>query len=326
MNGQNRKSFLRTLGLLGAGTLLAGGTSVPVQPGASKLEHTEPRRRSGTKRVLRVAHLTDIHVKPSRIAEYGMAAALHAVNSMTDKPDFIMNGGDAIMNEGALTKGTVKEQWSSFHNIIHKENSLPVYHCIGNHDLYGFILPSADHADSKKWAMDEYQLKKPYYSFEKNGWKFIVLDSVHGRNSVPGYYGKLDSDQMDWLKQELSSTSGDTHVCIVSHIPILAICSMFDGIFTGNMQRSVSTTNMHDDAGELVELFYRYPNVRNCMSGHIHLIDYVNYLGVDYYCNGAVAGDWWKGDLQHFAPSFSVINYFEDGSTSREVVYYKWKA
>ena len=275
---------------------------------------------------MRVAHLTDIHVKPSRIAEYGMAAALNAVNNMKDKPDFIINGGDAIMNEGALTKGTVREQWGAFHNLINKENSLPVYHCIGNHDLYGFVLPSADHAESKRWAMDEYQLKRSYYSFDKKGWRFIVLDSIHGRNSVPGYLGKLDDEQIAWLRSELSNLDADTHVCIVSHIPILAICSMFDGIFTGNMQRSVSTTNMHEDAGELVELFYKYRNVRLCMSGHIHLIDYVNYLGVDYYCNGAVAGDWWKGDLQHFAPSFSVINYFEDGSTSREVIYYKWKA
>ncbi len=326
MINQNRKSFLRTLGLLGAGTLMANGTPISRQGITEKLSHTEPRPGAANRRVLRVAHLTDIHVKPSRIAEYGTAAALMAVNSMADKPDFIMNGGDAIMNEGALTKGTVREQWESFHNILNKDNSLPVYHCIGNHDLFGFVLPSADHAESKKWAMDEYQLRKPYYSFDKNGWRFIVLDSIHGRNSVPGYLGKLDEEQMIWLRNEIASTAVDTHICIVSHIPILAICSMFDGIFTNNMQRSVSTTNMHEDAGELVELFYQNRNVRVCMSGHIHLIDYVNYLGVDYYCNGAVAGDWWKGDLKHFAPSFSVINYFEDGSTSREVVYYKWKA
>ncbi len=326
MNNQNRKSFLRTLGLLGASSLFANGTAISRASAPEKLSHTEPRLVSNKKRVLRVAHLTDIHVKPSHIAEYGMAAALRAVNDMTDKPDFIINGGDAIMNEGALTKGTVKEQWGAFHNILKQDNSLQVYHCIGNHDLFGFVLPSSDHAESKIWAMDEYGLKKPYYSFDRNGWHFIILDSVHGRNSVPGYLGKLDEEQMAWLRNELLTIPTQTHICIVSHIPILAICSMFDGIFTNSMQRSVSSTNMHEDAGELVELFYQNRNVRACMSGHIHLIDYVNYLGVDYYCNGAVAGDWWKGDLKPFAPSFSVINYFEDGSTSREVVYYKWKA
>ncbi len=275
MGGQNRKSFLRTLGLIGAGTMLAKGNSVSSPTSPPKLQHTEPSHRNGANRVLRVAHLTDIHVKPSRIAEYGMAAALEAVNSMKHKPDFIMNGGDAIMNDGAITKGIIRDQWDSFHHLLKSDNSLPVYHCVGNHDLFGFLLPSADHAESKKWAMDEYSLTKSYYSFGKNGWRFIVLDSVHGRNSIPGYCGKLDDEQMDWLKNELQAIPNGTHVSIVSHIPILAICSLFDNIFT-TMQRNLTDTNLHNDAGELVELFYNSDKVRACMSGHIHLIDYVN--------------------------------------------------
>ncbi|HWB62886.1 MAG TPA: metallophosphoesterase [Chitinophagales bacterium] len=323
---QDRKTFLRTLGLMGAGAMFINGAPIEQSSPSDTPPRTEPLPQKGAKRLLRVAHLTDIHVKSDRIAEYGMAAALHAVNGMDDKPDFILSGGDAIMNAAALTKGNIQSQWDTFNSILKSDNSLPIYHCIGNHDLFGWMLPSPDHADGKKWAMDEYGMRKSYYSFTLNGWHFIVLDSIHGRNSVPGYYGKLDEAQMDWLKGELKNTPASTHICVVSHIPIMAICCLFDRDITNREPMKISDSDMHADWNELVETFYARGNVRACLSGHIHLIDYVNYLGTEYYCNGAVAGGWWKGDHQHFAPSYSMMNFYEDGSTSREVHYYKWKA
>jgi Icc protein len=322
----DRKTFLRTLGFAGAGALLVGGTSIQPQLVNETPDRTEPCSKTTQKPALRVAHLTDIHIRPDAVAEHGMAAALNAVNNMPNKPDFILNGGDAIMNSAAISRGTVQAQWETFHRILKSDNSLPVYHCIGNHDLFGFMLPSPEHEGAKQWAQDEYELAKPYYSFDKNGWRFIVLDSIHGRDSVPGYFGKLDEAQMRWLKKELANAPAGMHICIASHIPILAICCLFDGGVFNTQLMKISDNNMHADAEDLVDLFYSNKNVRACLSGHIHLIDYVNYLGTEYYCNGAVAGAWWKGDHQHFAPSYSIINFYEDGSTSREVHYYKWRA
>ncbi len=328
MDLSTRKSFLKTLGILGGGSLLLKSNAMsPLLPTDSPNPmRTQPAGFNPARRVLRVAHLTDIHIKNERAAEYGMAAALHAVNNMVDKPDFIINGGDAIMNAASLTREVVKDQWGCFQRILSGENSLPVYHCVGNHDLYGWMLPSPDHAEAKKWAMDEYSLKRSYYAMELNGWKFIVLDSIHGRKSVPGYYGKLDEEQMDWLKRELEATPSTTHVCIVSHIPILAICCLFDNDVTSTGKLKISENNMHYDSDELARLFYKHGNVRTCLSGHIHLIDYVNYLGTEYFCNGAVAGEWWRGKHQQFDPAFCVMNLFEDGTVTREVNYYKWTA
>ena len=321
---QNRKSFLRTMGLMGAGAILTNTVSAAPLTSEIPPVNTEPAApTSGTP--LRVAHLTDIHISPEHIAEHGMSASLYALNDLKDKPAFIMNGGDAIMNAGTITKAGIKDQWNSFHKILKAENNLPMRHCLGNHDLFGFLLPSADHAESKKWAMDEYQMPKPYYSFTQGVWHFIVLDSIHGRKSVPGYLGKLDDEQMIWLKNELNSVPSTTHICIVSHIPILAICCMFDRDITNMRSMHISDSNMHTDSEELIELFYQHKNVKACLSGHIHMIDYVNYLGVEYFCNGAVAGNWWKGNLRHFAPSFSMMNFYDSGAVSREVHYYKWK-
>jgi len=48
----------------------------------------------------------------------------------------------------------------------------------------------------------------------------------------------------------------------------------------------------------------------------------VDYLGIKYYCNGAVSGNWWKGAFQDFAPAYAVIELYDDGTSLRKMVEY----
>ena len=320
VTAQSRKSFFKTLGTLGLSGIISSNALANSVSTYNALNESKVRK----KRLLRIAHLTDIHVQPDKVAEYGMASALEAVNKMSDKPDVIINGGDAIMNAVAFDKQKVKAQWNSFHTVLKHHNSLPVHHTIGNHDLFGWALPGNNDEEGKKWAMDEYQLLRPYYHIRQNGWNIIVLDSIHTRKSLPGYYGKLDTQQLQWLKNTLLAIPGHEPVCVVSHIPILAVCSLFDTAYVDKNNWFVPDNILHHDARELRDLFYQSKNVKVCLSGHIHLIDHVNYLGTDYYCNGAVSGGWWKGNHQEFAPSYIIINLYDDGSNDREIHYYNW--
>jgi Icc protein len=315
METLNRKNFLKLLGVSSL-AMLSSKTSA-----GGLFNAFEDKKLSPTP--LRLAHLTDIHIQSGLESEKGFASCLHAVNGQ--KPDLILNGGDAIMNEAfTFSKEKVKKQWELFHKMMVTENSLPVNHCIGNHDLYGWAMPSSSSDESKLLAMDEYQIKKPYYAMQHKKWKFIVLDSIRPKNSVPGYYAQLDDEQLVWLKAELESTPKDIFICIVSHVPILAVCTFFEGGNKNKKTWSIPNNSLHADAGELTALFYQYPNVKACLSGHIHMIDHVNYLGVDYYCNGAVSGGWWKGNHHQFPPSFSMMNFFDDGKVTRDVNYYNW--
>ncbi len=315
----SRRGFLKQSALIGAGGLLFQNLFAE-KAMAAATPLTSPQR----KRILRVAHLTDIHVKPELVSETGFSKALHAVNDLKDKPDFIINGGDAIMNSVLATKDLVKKQWHSFHTILNNENSLPIHHCIGNHDVFGWLTPSITNDKGKNWAKDELGLNQSYYALNKGNWKIIVLDSIHPRNTIPGYVAKLDEAQMDWLKNELS-ISTHQFICIVSHIPILSICSFFDGSTPHHNRMNVSDNCMHSDATFLKNLFYQYPNIKTCLSGHIHLVDQLEYLGINYYCNGAVCGSWWEGNYKEFAPAFAIMNLYNDGTTERELHYYDWK-
>jgi len=319
MEAISRQKFLRYLGLGSAGLLL------PQLALSRGISAEKPTPKTGSS--LRVAHLTDIHIEAGKEAEHGFAAALEAVNSLPEPPDFILNGGDAIMNSALnLSREKVKSQWELFHQILRNHNSLPVNHCLGNHDLYGWTSPDLAHTKGKNWAMEEYQLSSSYYALEKGKWKFIVLDSIHGRNSVPGYYACLDEAQLGWLEAELKATPPDQFICIVSHIPILAVCTLFDGKNQDKEHWRIPNNTLHADARELTALFYKFPQIKACLSGHIHLIDHVHYLSIDYFCNGAVSGSWWKGNYHEFPPSFSVMNFSDTGQVTREIICYNWQA
>jgi 3',5'-cyclic AMP phosphodiesterase CpdA len=173
------------------------------------------------------------------------------------------------------------------------------------------------------WAVETLQMKNRFYSFTKNNWHFIVLDSTQ-LNPAGGYIAKIDTEQLDWLQNELASVTADKFICIVSHIPVLSICAglFFDKTET-NGDLKIQRNLMHTDFIELKKIFIKYPNIKVCISGHIHLQDELDYLGIKYYCNGAVSGNWWKGSFQEFAPAYAVIDLFTDGTSRRTMMKYE---
>ena len=274
---------------------------------------------------LRFAYLTDTHLKPLLAAEAGFTKALHHAQSLKPSVDFIMNGGDSIMDALEADKQKTQTQWDLFHSILKKENSLPIYHCIGNHDVWGWFVkndkPDADRLYGKVWVVETLQMPKRFYSFDKGKWRFIVLDSTQ-LNPAGGYIAYLDPEQMSWFQNELEQ-SKDKLVCIISHIPILSICAgLFFDKTEANGDLKIQRNLMHTDFLTLKKIFEKYPNIKVCLSGHIHLQDELDYLGIKYYCNGAVSGNWWSGPFQEFAPAYAVFDFYDDGSTKRTMVDY----
>ena len=275
---------------------------------------------------IRVAHLTDMQVKPGIDIEAGVAKAMHHAQILVPEIDFIINGGDAIMDALAADKEKTQQQWDLFTSILKKEISLPIYHCIGNHDIWGWFIkenkPENDRQYGKVWVVETLKMKNRYYSFSKDKWHFIVLDSTQ-LNPAGGYIGKIDDEQLAWLQTELAAVPKEKFICIVSHIPILSICAgLFFDKTEDNGDLKIQRNLMHSDFLILKKIFNKYPNIKVCISGHIHLQDELNYLGIKYYCNGAVCGNWWKGSFQEFAPAYAALEFYEDGTTKRYMINY----
>jgi len=306
-----RRDFIISSATLGAATLINPSDSL-----ATGIK----------KKPIRVAHLTDIHLKPGKEIEEATARAMHHAQILTPEVDFIINGGDAIMDSLEADKQKTQTQWDLFTSTLKKEISLPVYHCIGNHDVWGWFVkenkPDNERQYGKVWAVETLQMKNRFYSFTKDKWHFIVLDSTQ-LNPAGGYIGKVDEEQLVWLEKELVSVPKERFICITSHIPILSICAglFFDKTET-NGDLKIQRNLMHTDFLTLKKIFQKYPNIKVCISGHIHLQDELNYLGIKYYCNGAVSGNWWKGSFQEFAPAYAALEFYDDGDCKRYMINY----
>ena len=293
-----------------------------------------PSRR----RMLRVAHLTDIHVKPELGIPRGMEAALRHLADLPAcrRPDFVINGGDAVFDTLDVSADRTKALWTLWNKVMADGCGLSVEHVIGNHDISGWNraksgATGAEPGYGKAWALEMYGLTQPYRSFERAGWKFVVLDSCMpgpAERGGPGfsYVPRLDEDQFAWLADELASTPAATPVCVVSHVPFLSAAAL------QFMQKGgdddgwhVPAFLMHVDGRRATDLFARHPNVRVVLSGHLHMVDRVDFHHTVYLCDGSVCGDWWKGPFRQFEPGYALVDLFDDGSCEREYVDWGWK-
>ena len=306
-----RRKFLQNISLLSAAAALPLATDA--LPAEKKKKFT-------------AAFITDIHVKPSDIAEAGMKKVLQHINRLKPAPDFIINGGDSIMDALAVNKEKTQIQWDLFNKIMKAENRLPIKHCMGNHDIWGWHLKEKEDVKSdplygKAWWLMQTGNPRTYYSYTKSNWHFIFLDSTQ-ENTAGGYIALLDNDQYNWLENELNANK-EKFICIVSHIPIMSFCSaMFFKDMLPNGDWKLSRALLHTDARTIKDLFKKHANIKTCLSGHIHLQDEVNYLGIKYYCNGAVSGNWWNGAFQDFAPAFALFDFYDDGRVERKMIEY----
>jgi hypothetical protein len=39
-----------------------------------------------------------------------------------------------------------------------------------------------------------------------------------------------------------------------------------------------------------------------------------------------LGGNWWKGSLDEFAPAYSILDLYEDGSSHYETTFYNWNS
>ncbi|MBW8244876.1 metallophosphoesterase [Muricauda oceani] len=272
-------------------------------PGLVKAQASDGGRRP--KKLLRIAHITDVHLSSDNNAPARFNACIDKIKER--KIDFFLNGGDSIMAADGkdIDREQVSEMWDLWKTSRKRFSEYEMYSCLGNHDMWWAAPDKDDPMYGKGYAMQQLGMPSTFYSFDKNDWHFIVLDS-----NVDGG-GALGLKQMQWLSDDLAKLPKGTPVLIMSHYPILSASTHTVG---GN----------HNDALQITKILYKHPDKRiHCIGGHVHLFDTVVYNNVHYYCNGAMSGYWWgKGDedsaqkywYHETPPGYTIIELFEDGS------------
>ncbi len=352
----NRKGFLKMSGMVGVATILSAcsnsdtlepnpiSTSPIPAPSTSTPTSAPPTAPSTTTPLpkltevpaqtpvrnlaVRFAQISDMHIPEDGTGLKEFSLVFQNLLTIDPPVDFVINTGDSIMDALGASKATALAEWDAFQSVLPADFPVPIYHCLGNHDIWGWDLPDEEQARmqhdpgfGKALALQKLGLPNRYYKFELNGWSFIVLDSNHiaEYESDNPYTGKLDEEQYDWLVSELTSTPSTTPICIISHIPIFGACNLLDGSkVNGNWV--LPGAWQHIDGDTLIALFWKHRNVVLCISGHTHMIEDLRFHGVKYLTNGSICGNWWNGPYHDFPPAYVVINLYEDGSSDCEVL------
>lgn len=269
-----------------------------------------------------MAQLTDTHVFDERDCPARMKLFFDAFRQQAANADLTFHTGDVIMDALVVDRAGTEKQWALWHELA-KQLPHPPRYSIGNHDVWG-VAPAGDPLEAKKWAVDTLKLEGRSYAFSQGGWRFIVLDSTHRTPEGGWYTGRLDEEQLSWLTAELAGTDTATPIAIVSHIPLLSAAVVrWSKVETGRW--SVGAGLMHGDSHNIQALFAKHPNVKVCLSGHLHLNDSVVYDGVNYLGCGAVSGNWWNSDAFHRTRcGFATFDFMSDGTVVRTYHEYEW--
>jgi 3',5'-cyclic AMP phosphodiesterase CpdA len=234
------------------------------------------------------AYLADIHLQPELHAMEGFRLAIDTLNKIN--PDFILTGGDLI-------RDALGQTWSrsdSLYNIYMEmtgDLNMPVYNTIGNHEVFGWYREEEEITGHPEFGkkMYENRLGERFYSFDHKGWHFIVLDAI-GRAEDGGYFGLIEDEQIEWLKNDLEKVDKQTPIALSVHIPFISVrTQLVKGSTVPNADGLVIT-----NARDVLLNLYEY-NLRLVLQGHLHFLEDI-YVGdkTHFITAGAVCGLWWN--------------------------------
>ncbi|MDN3593290.1 metallophosphoesterase family protein [Zunongwangia endophytica] len=273
----------------------------------------EPKEES-SETSFEFAFLTDIHIKPEMNAPKGFQMAINKVNELN--PDFVLTGGDLVYD---VMRGDHKKSESLFdlYKQLIQGFKMPVYNCIGNHDLFGIYeeeSPEDENHPDYKYGMWERHFGDSYYSFDHKGWHFVTLNSLDVTHDKK-YKGFFNQDQLEWLKEDLKKVNNSTPIVITTHIPMICTYSQLNG---EGGSRTVA------NAFEVFIILEAY-NLKLVLQGHIHWKEYGDVNDrFQFLTGGSIAGNGWKGRRHNTKEGFVKIKV-ESEDFSWEYVDHGWE-
>ncbi|MCK4393253.1 metallophosphoesterase [Candidatus Bipolaricaulota bacterium] len=161
------------------------------------------------------AHDADSPLEGKTMTNYPqrLSAFVEAMNAWP--ADFVIELGDFV--NGWVVLGANLGDPYRIPQILEEAEAIyarfdgPRYHVIGNHDVYNL---------SKEEYLERVNITSTYYSFNAGAYHFVVLDVQYDEEgndlayTYTGVRGFLPQVELDWLREDLSSTDDPTIVCV----------------------------------------------------------------------------------------------------------------
>jgi len=270
----------------------------------------------------RFVFMTDIHLQPELRATEGFQEVVKAVNGLNPKPDFVITGGDLVYDALGQSFARADSLFKSYKTIC-KTFQMPVYDCLGNHDVFGIYKSSGIEPDHPEYGKTMFKQRlgngNTYRSFNFGNWHFILLDPI-GLTEENNYNGEIDDEQLAWLKEDLATVGSERPVAIVLHMPIYSAFHQLNRVPRSSRSRGALIAN----AREVAQLCSKF-NVRLVLQGHLHIVEEIIIRHTHYITAGAVCANWWKGPYHGFEEGFVVVDV-EGGNFSWQYKSLNWQA
>lgn len=178
-------------------------------------------------------------------------------------------------------------------------SGLQIFHTIGNHDHEMNMAGDFNTVNAYKNAV-----APTYYSFNIGDVHYVVLDNILCTNDGTGsrtYDSSLTSDQIDWLRKDLSYVDKSKTIVITMH---------------AQMYSETGAAKM-EFASELENICNGYRT--HVMTAHTHVVwnnDKTADKGIFHHNSGAVCGTWWWTGYYT-----SGLGLCKDGSPSGYYIY-----
>lgn len=300
----SRRDLLAGVCASGAAGMLGCGAVGKLGRGPSEAEES---KKVSADNEFSFVHMTDMHVTPKRNGGEGYRACAKSVRELKCKPEFALMGGDLGFDGNYNTKADF-ETFIKLYKDGSDEMGIPYYNCMGNHDVLGWSKARKVSVDDpelgKKMIMDRLGWEKSYYSFDRNGWHFVMLDSIYPvqADHGPTYEGRIGEEQLEWLAYDLGAAGGRPTVA-VTHIA--AFCNI--GQINGDPEAKAINHMVLRDTKELRTILERH-KVKALLQGHSHMIEEYHYNGVWYITSAAASGAWWSGDWVGSPQGYTVFH------------------
>src|SRR6476620_10854144 len=190
--------------------------------------------------------ISDSHIgfnKPANPDALGtLREAITKVKAVAPKPAFMIHTGD-------ITHLSKPDEFDNAAKLIGEAN-LDVHYVPGEHDFIDEGLGKA--------YLDRYgkgTKGQGWYSFDDHGVHFIGLNNVVDLKA--GGLGRLGSDQLAWLADDLKGKANSTPIVVFAHIPLWTVYADW-GWGT-------------DDGLQALDMLKRFGSV-TVLNGHIHQI------------------------------------------------------
>lgn len=239
----------------------------------------------GAARPLRFGVVTDVHYAgrpPAGTRHYQLAlgklgACVDLMNA--EKVDFLIELGDFKDQDETPVEQNTLAYLRAVEGVFAGFRG-PRFHVLGNHDVDS-ITKEQFQSVVENTGVDR---ARTWYSFDRGGFHFVVLDADFRTDMIP--YGRGEFDwrdanispaQIEWLARDLKTASA----------PVIAfVHQRLDEGGEGSIGNRAAVRQVLNDSGRAVLV----------MQGHIHQGDYQRIDGIHYYTQvasveGAAPGD-----------------------------------